>query len=199
MRGRGILGLISGLLLVLSSLAHAFLGFPPLRTQLTASAAAEDVVGALAIGWYFGSAAMATFGLIVLTSGANALKGKASGLAAVRWIALAYALFGLAAFTTEQRTKEIGIRKVLGASVAGITGLLAKDFMKLVVIAILIASPLAYFFMKKWLLDFAYRIDIQWWNFLVAGVVAVAIAFITVGFQSVKAALANPIKSLRSE
>ena len=98
MRGRGILGLISGLLLVLSSLAHAFLGFPPLRTQLTASAAAEDVVGALAIGWYFGSAAMATFGLIVLTSGANALKGKPSGLAAVRWIALAYALFGLAAF-----------------------------------------------------------------------------------------------------
>jgi putative ABC transport system permease protein len=108
-------------------------------------------------------------------------------------------LFGLAAFTTEQRTKEIGIRKVLGASVAGITGLLAKDFLKLVVVAIVIASPLAYFFMDKWLQDFAYRIDIQWWMFAAAGAVAVAIAFLTVGFQSVKAALANPVKSLRSE
>jgi len=108
-------------------------------------------------------------------------------------------LFGLAAFTTEQRTKEIGIRKVLGASVTGITGLLAKDFMKLVVLAIVIAVPLAWYFMKKWLSDFAYRIDIQWWMFLLAGIVAVAIAFLTVSFQSVKAALANPVKSLRSE
>ncbi|HRI60244.1 MAG TPA: ABC transporter permease, partial [Saprospiraceae bacterium] len=108
-------------------------------------------------------------------------------------------LFALAAFTAERRTKEIGIRKVLGASVAGITGLLAKGFLKLVVIAILIASPVAYFFMQKWLADFAYRIDIQWWMFAVAGAVAVAVAFLTVGFQSVKAALANPVKSLRSE
>jgi len=108
-------------------------------------------------------------------------------------------LFGLAAFTTEQRTKEIGIRKVLGASVAGITGLLARDFLKLVIIAIAIATPVAYFFMKKWLSDFAYRIDIQWWMFVLAGAGAVAIAFLTVSFQSVKAALANPIKSLRSE
>jgi len=108
-------------------------------------------------------------------------------------------LFGLATFAAYQRTKEIGIRKVLGASVAGITGLLAKDFLKLVVVAILIASPVAYFLMNKWLSDFAYRIDIQWWVFVLAGAVAVAIAFLTVSFQSVKAALANPVKSLKSE
>jgi hypothetical protein len=108
-------------------------------------------------------------------------------------------LFGLASFMAIQRTKEIGIRKVLGASVTGITGLLAKDFLKLVVVAIVIASPIAYFFIKKWLADFAYRIDIQWWMFAAAGAAAVAIAFLTVSFQSVKAALANPVKSLRSE
>lgn len=108
-------------------------------------------------------------------------------------------LFGLAAFTTEQRTKEIGIRKVLGASVAGITGLLAKDFLKLVVFGILIATPVAYFLMQHWLADFAYRIDIPWWMFAVAGAGAVAVAFLTVGFQSVKASLANPVDSLRSE
>jgi putative ABC transport system permease protein len=108
-------------------------------------------------------------------------------------------LFGLATFAAERRRKEIGIRKVLGASIAGITGLLAKDFLKLVVVAVVIASPIAYIFMQKWLSDFAYRIDIQWWMFAVAGAVAVAVAFLTVGFQSVKAALANPVKSLRSE
>jgi putative ABC transport system permease protein len=108
-------------------------------------------------------------------------------------------LFALAAFTAERRTKEIGIRKVLGASVAGITGLLAKDFLKLVVIALLIASPVAYYFMDKWLADFAYRIDIQWWMFVAAGAMAVTIAFLTIGFQSLKAALTNPVESLRSE
>ncbi len=108
-------------------------------------------------------------------------------------------LFALAAFTAEQRTKEIGIRKVLGASVAGITGLLAKDFLKLVLMAILAASPVAYYFMQKWLADFAYRIDIQWWMFVAAALAAVCIAFLTVGFQSVRAALANPVESLRSE
>lgn len=108
-------------------------------------------------------------------------------------------LFGLATYTAERRTKEIGVRKVLGASVAGITGLLAKDFLKLVCVAILIASPLAYYFMNQWLSDFAYRIDVQWWMFAVAGFGAVLIAFLTVGFQSVKAALMNPVKSLRSE
>jgi putative ABC transport system permease protein len=108
-------------------------------------------------------------------------------------------LFALAAFTAERRTKEIGIRKVLGASVAGITGLLARDFLKLVLVAIGIASPVAYYFMQRWLADFAYRIDIQWWMFVAAGAAAVAIAFLTVGFQSVRAALANPVTSLKSE
>ncbi len=108
-------------------------------------------------------------------------------------------LFGLAIFIAEQRTKEIGVRKVLGASVVGIVGLLSKDFLKLVLIALLLAAPVAYFFMEKWLSDFAYRIDIQWWVFALAGLLAAGIAFLTVGFQSVKAALANPVESLRSE
>jgi len=108
-------------------------------------------------------------------------------------------LFGLVSFTIESKVKEIGIRKVLGASVAGITGLLAKGFFKLVVVAIIIASPLAYYFMQRWLSDFAYRIDIQWWMFVAAGAAAVLIAFLTVAIQSVRAALANPVKSLRSE
>lgn len=108
-------------------------------------------------------------------------------------------LFGLAAFAAERRTKEIGIRKVLGASVAGITGLLAKDFLKLVAIAILIASPLAWWGLNKWLQDFEYGIRIQWWMFAVAGILALAVAFLTVAGQAMKAALTNPVKSLRSE
>lgn len=108
-------------------------------------------------------------------------------------------LFGLVTYMTEQRTKEIGIRKVLGASVAGITTLLAKDFLRLVLLAILIASPLAWYLMKQWLANFAFRINIEWWMFVGAGVLAVLIAFLTIGWQSMRAALANPIKSLRSE
>lgn len=108
-------------------------------------------------------------------------------------------LFGLATFTTQQRVKEIGIRKVLGASVAGITALLAKDFIKLVLIAIVLASPVAWYLMQQWLRDFAYRIEIQWWMFVLAGVLAVGVAFLTISFQSIKAALANPVKSLKSE
>lgn len=108
-------------------------------------------------------------------------------------------LLGLAALAVANRTREIGIRKVLGAGVAGIVGLLAKDFLKLVLIAILIASPIAWYFMDKWLADFAYRIQLQWWMFAGAGAAAVLIAFLTVGFQSMRAALANPVKSLRSE
>jgi putative ABC transport system permease protein len=108
-------------------------------------------------------------------------------------------LFGLAAFMAEQRTKEIGVRKVLGASVPNIVGLLSKDFLKLVVIAIVIASPLAWYAMNSWLKDFAYKIDIEWWVFALAGTLAVAIALLTVSFQSIKAALMNPVNSLRSE
>ncbi|AUD00618.1 ABC transporter permease [Spirosoma pollinicola] len=107
-------------------------------------------------------------------------------------------LFGLAMFTAEQRTKEIGVRKVLGASVPNIVALLSKDFLKLVMIAILIASPLAWWAMHQWLKDFAYRIDISWWVFALAGIMAIAIAQLTVSFQSIKAALMNPVKSLRS-
>ncbi|GAB3223288.1 ABC transporter permease [Spirosoma arcticum] len=108
-------------------------------------------------------------------------------------------LFGLVAFAAQQRTKEIGVRKVLGASVTSIVLLLTKDFLTLVVIAILIASPIGWWAMNKWLQNFAYKIDIPWWIFVVAGILALAIAFITVSFQSIKAALMNPVKSLRSE
>ena len=108
-------------------------------------------------------------------------------------------LFSLAAYAAEQRTKEIGIRKVLGASVAAITGLLSKDFIKLVAISIIIAVPLGWFAMNKWLQGFAYRQDIQWWVIASSAIAAVIIAFVTISFQSIKAALANPVKSLRSE
>ncbi len=108
-------------------------------------------------------------------------------------------LLGLASYSTIQRTKEIGIRKVLGASVSGITSLLSKDFIKLVLIALLIASPIAWFGMHTWLQGFAYRINIGWWVFILAGILAILIALLTVSFQAIKAALANPVKSLRSE
>ncbi len=108
-------------------------------------------------------------------------------------------LFGLATFTAEKRSKEIGIRKVLGASIVSITQLLTKDFLKLIIVAIIIASPVAWFAMNKWLQGFAYRINISWWMFVVAGLFAVVIALITISFQAIKAAVANPVKSLRSE
>ena len=108
-------------------------------------------------------------------------------------------LFGLSMFMAEQRTKEIGIRKVLGASEVSLVALFSKDFMKLVVVALVIASPVAWYAMHTWLNDFAYRTDIHWWVFLLAGGLTVLIALLTVSFQSVKAALMNPVKSLRSE
>ena len=108
-------------------------------------------------------------------------------------------LFGLASYSAERRIKEIGVRKVMGASVGGIVALLSKDFMKLVIISILIASPVAWWAVNSWLQDFAYRIDIEWWVFLSAGLLAIGIAQLTVSFQSIKAALTNPVKSLRSE
>ncbi|MBJ7879848.1 ABC transporter permease [Gelidibacter salicanalis] len=108
-------------------------------------------------------------------------------------------LLGLAAYSTIQRRREIGIRKIIGASVPGIVNLLSKEFIILVGIAFLIASPIAWYGMHKWLQDFAYRIDIEWWVFALAGVSALGIALVTVSFQAIKAALANPVKSLRTE
>jgi putative ABC transport system permease protein len=108
-------------------------------------------------------------------------------------------LFGLAAFSAEQRTKEIGIRKVLGASVSNIVALLSKDFIKLVVIALFIAAPIGWYFMNKWLEDFAYRINIGWWMFAFAGLFAMLIAFATISLHAMKAALTNPTKNLRTE
>lgn len=108
-------------------------------------------------------------------------------------------LFGLVTFTVESRTKEIGVRKVLGASVTNIVSLLSKDFLVLVLIAFIIASPVAWYFMNHWLENFAYHIHIGWFVFAVAGATAILVAFATVGFQAIKAAVANPVKSLRTE
>ncbi|MEJ7830873.1 MAG: FtsX-like permease family protein, partial [Segetibacter sp.] len=108
-------------------------------------------------------------------------------------------LFGLAAFTAEQRTKEIGIRKVLGATVTNIVAMLSKDFLKLVIVASVIAFPIAWYMMHKWLEDFSYRINISWWVFVIGSASACIIALLTVGFQAIKAAISNPVKSFRTE
>jgi putative ABC transport system permease protein len=108
-------------------------------------------------------------------------------------------LFGLAAYTAERRRKEVGIRKVLGASVSGVVMLLSKDFIKLVIVSLLIAAPIAWYLMNLWLEDFAYRVQISWWIFILAGLLAVAIALLTVSVQAIKAAMVNPVNSLRSE
>jgi putative ABC transport system permease protein len=108
-------------------------------------------------------------------------------------------LFGLATYAAQQRVKEIGIRKVLGASVTSIVAMLSKDFLGLVLIASLIAFPIGGWAMSRWLHDFAYRITISWWVFLIAGIIALVIALLTISFKAIKAAVANPVKSLRSE
>ena len=108
-------------------------------------------------------------------------------------------LFGLSAFSIEQRTKEIGIRKVLGASVGSVVYLFSKEFIVLIGIAFAIATPVAWYFMHKWLQDFAYRVSISWWILFISGVLALLIAVLTVGFQAIKAGTANPVKSLRTE
>jgi len=108
-------------------------------------------------------------------------------------------LLGLAMFTAQQRTKEFGIRKVLGASAASLFQLLSKEFLILVMLALLLACPLAWYFMHNWLLDYAYRVNLSWWMFALAGFAAVLIALATVGFQARKAAITNPVKSLRTE
>ena len=108
-------------------------------------------------------------------------------------------LFGLTSLSIVRRTKEIGIRKVLGASAGGITLLVLKDFVKLVMIAFIISIPFAWYSANKWLENFAYRINIEWWIFLIAGITAMLVALITVSFQAIKAAIANPVKSLRTE
>jgi putative ABC transport system permease protein len=111
----------------------------------------------------------------------------------------AMGMFGLISLFAKQRVKEIGIRKVLGASVSGIVKLLSKDFLLLVSIAIIIATPIAWYVMNNWLQDFAYRITISWWMFLLSGCITILIALITVSFQAIKAAVANPVESLRTE
>jgi len=108
-------------------------------------------------------------------------------------------LFGLATYMAENRTKEIGVRKVLGASVSGITTLLSKDFLKLVFISFLIAAPIAWWMMYSWLQDYPYHVEIKWWIFALAGLLSILIAVLTVGYQAIKAAIANPVKSLRTE
>jgi len=127
------------------------------------------------------------------------MQGIFYGFAGLSLLIACLGLFGLSIFVVESKIKEIGIRKVLGASVMGITGLLSKDFLKLVMIAAVIAWPLAFYFMHQWLQDFAYRIDIGWQVFVLSGIIAVLIAVITIGFRAIKAALANPVKSLRTE
>jgi putative ABC transport system permease protein len=127
------------------------------------------------------------------------MEGVFYGFSGLSLLIACLGLFGLSTFVVERKIKEIGIRKVLGASVSGIVGLLSEDFVKLVLLSVLIASPLAWYFMRHWLQNFAYHITIGWWEFAAAGMMAVLIALTTVSIQSIKAATANPVKSLRTE
>ena len=122
-----------------------------------------------------------------------------SSLAVLAIVIACLGLLGLAIYTAEQRTKEIGVRKILGADITSIAVLLSREFVGPVIVAFLLAIPLTWYAMNKWLQGFAYRIDISWWMFLVAGLLAIVIALVTISYQSIKAAVNNPIKSLRSE
>jgi ABC-type antimicrobial peptide transport system permease subunit len=126
--------------------------------------------------------------------------GKLAGFFAILAILIScLGLFGLASFVAEQRTKEIGIRKVLGATILGVWQLLSKEFLLLVSISLLIALPIAYYFMNKWLQNYEYRTEISWWIFGVVVLATLLITILTVSFQAIKAAIANPVKSLRTE
>ena len=128
------------------------------------------------------------------------LLGKLSGYFSFLAIFIScLGLLGLTMFTAAQRTKEIGVRKVLGANAASIFTLLSKEFIQLVIIALVIATPIAWLLMNNWLRGYAYKIQINWWVFAVAGIASVVIALLTVSFQAIKAAIANPVKSLRTE
>ena len=128
------------------------------------------------------------------------LIGKLAGVFSVLAIFIScLGLFGLAAYTAERRTKEMGIRKVLGASVHGLAGLLSKEFLQLVALSCIIAFPVAWWAMHNWLQDYEYRTAVHWWVFALAALSSLAIALITVTFQAVKAAMVNPVKSLRME
>ena len=129
----------------------------------------------------------------------NRLSATCKGFGLLAILISCLGLFGLAAHAAQQRTKEIGVRKVLGATTAGIVSLLSKDFLKLVGIGLVIATPLAWYLMDQWLQDFAFRVDIEWWVFALAGFVAISVAFLTVSYQSIKAAWVNPVDSLKSE
>jgi putative ABC transport system permease protein len=129
----------------------------------------------------------------------NKMQGIFYAFAGLSLLIACLGLFGLSIYVVERKVKEIGIRKVLGASIPGLVNLLSKDFLKLVLIAIIIATPLSWIFMNEWLKDFAYRIDISWTVFIVAGFAAVLIALLTVSFKAIRAAIANPVKSLRTE
>ena len=127
------------------------------------------------------------------------MQGIFYGFAILSLLIACLGLFGLSIFVVERKIKEIAIRKVLGASIPGIVGLLSKDFLKLVIIAAIIATPLAFYFMHQWLQDFAYRVNIGWWVFAASGIVALLIALVTISVKAIKAAMGNPVKSLRTE
>jgi putative ABC transport system permease protein len=129
----------------------------------------------------------------------NGILSTTNFIAFLTILVAAMGMFGLISLIAKQKVKEIGVRKVLGASVPNIVMLLSMDFLKLVAIASVIALPLSWYTMKNWLNDFAYRIQIQWWMLLLTSVIALLIALITVGYQSIRAALVNPVKSLKSE